>query len=538
MHQKRKLPFYMLAGLGLTVAVSGCAGNQGGGTASTAGKQETNKPEERIKLKLFMSDSGVPVPNGTDPSNNEFINVVENLANVDLDVEIPSYADFTTKYNLMLSSGNIPDIVHGTDTKVTDLRGDEGAFLDLKKYYDKSDKIKKVITPEMMELAKSDSGHYYRIPMNMTNQPQGRGVVVRYDLLVKYNEGKWPQTIEEWVEMMRKLKKAEPESVPLSNRLEGERAFGGGGKTVFFWHGAMPFEYRVQNGKVVSTFQLPEYKAAIELMKQLYDEGLLDKEFATNDNTRYASKKSTKNTMFEMTSSDQLVPSAAAKPKNAEFIEWQWSPALTKYPSVLKDPKYALPYKGSPIGESGLYISKQSKDPDRAWRVIEAFASNELSEAIFWGKEGVTYEVKDGKRVPIPEALRKQYWAINLALVWGFNGRVESNIAAAAQFLSKEELSRKLDGMKMLQEQAIQKGASLETFVTLTPEAVKKKSEADAFISKASVEAIMGKISMAEFDKKVEEFTKKFGFIYDEYTDYMKKNKDKLEKFGVKEVNW
>jgi ABC-type glycerol-3-phosphate transport system substrate-binding protein len=489
-----------------------------------------------------MNNSGIPHPEGVDPSNNPFLNIVEDYANVDLELEVPNYADFKTKFNLMLSSGNLPDILHTVYPDETNQRADEGAFLDLKAFYDKSTILKKYITPEMMEMAKSSSGHYYRIPMSWSSAPQGDGVMVRYDLVVKYNEGKWPETVEEWIELLRKIKKAEPNSLPMTNRVVNEFGIAYGGLPIFYWYGARPNSYRIEGGKVVSTFILPEYKAAVEVMKQLYDEGLLDKEFATTDGAKWSEKKKNRNVLFEVNTADQAIPTGTAKLPEDAHKETQIAPPLKKYPAVLKDTKYVQPKRSFPINSGhGLYISAKTKDKDRAWKVIEGFASDKLHEAIFWGKEGEDFKIENGKKSPIDgQGLShpNKRFALHLGLIFGFNDRKESSIAAAEKAMDKNEFNRRMEGMKRVEEAANTTGLSLEPFVVLSSEAASKKTESNQFISTATIEAIMGKITMQQFDQKVEEYKKKYGFIYDEYTKYMNQNKDQLKKLGVKEIEW
>nr|WP_150959461.1 hypothetical protein [Aneurinibacillus sp. XH2] len=54
----------------------------------------------RVAISMFMGDSGLPHPEGVDPENNKFINIVKEQAGVDLKLEVPSYADFPTRFNL------------------------------------------------------------------------------------------------------------------------------------------------------------------------------------------------------------------------------------------------------------------------------------------------------------------------------------------------------------------------------------------------------------------------------------------------------
>lgn len=526
------------------VVMSGCAsggstgGEAGGGKSSDSGKKET--------ITMFMGNSGLKHPDGVDPSDNPYIQIIEDYANVDLQLEVPNYTDFKTKFDLLLASGKLPDIVHSWYPEEAEKVADQGAFIDLKKYYDKSPTVQKYITPEMMELAKSQSGHYYRIPMAWDKAPQGSGLIVRYDLVEKYNAGKWPESVPEWIDLMRKIHRAEPDSIVFSNRVtSADTGLAYGGTPIYYMYGALPYSYRVQNGTVVSTFELPEYREATSVMKQLYDEGILDKEFATTDSPTWSTKWTNKNVLMQVNGADQLLPAAQqARVAQANPITKDWklafAPPLTTYPSVLADPKYAMPSKALPINGHGLYIAASAKDPDRAWKVIEGFASDQLHEAIFWGKEGDTYTVQDGKRIPNAEKLAAEdrRWVLQLAIIFGFVDGQDVKLATAEQIMGKDYLKFVTDSLQPLGQAAEKTGYALSNFVHLSDEASKKASEMRQFITKSTVEAIMGKIAMSEFDQRVKEFHQKYGFIYDEYTKYLKEHKDELLKKGVVEAGW
>jgi len=81
--------------------------------AWASGGGESVAAAERVTLHMFMGNSGVPHPEGLDPNDNWFCKIIEDYANVDLIYEVPAYQDFVTKLNLLLASGNLPDIVHG-----------------------------------------------------------------------------------------------------------------------------------------------------------------------------------------------------------------------------------------------------------------------------------------------------------------------------------------------------------------------------------------------------------------------------------------
>jgi putative aldouronate transport system substrate-binding protein len=509
----------------------------------TPAKSETpeKKPEERIKMSMFMSNSGLKHPDGVDTSNNPFINIVEDYANVDLDVEVPNYQDFPTKLDLLLASGKLTDVVHSYNLNATYGYARQGAFIDLKKYYDKSPVMQKLITPEMLELSKDPlSGKYWRMPMAYNTSPSFWINLVRFDKIKKYNDGKWPETVEQWVELLRKIKKAEPTFTLIANNNGGEAALGYSFNTVYSWFGAIPYDYRIQNGKIISTFTTPEYLEATKLMKQLYDEGIVAKDFATIDRAAYAQLKANNNLFTEYQQIESVVGIAQTKKTEGAPNEYGIAPPLKQYPAVLKDPKYAQPKINLPILDHGLYISSASKNPDRAWKVLEGFASDKLYEAIFWGKEGETYTMKDGKRVPDAKKINdpSRTWALHLGVLFGFQNGQDKKRALAELILGQQETNNIYKDIDIYTNIAKNNGHTFHHYVSLSADATKKRSEGNLYITQSTVEAIMGKITFDEFQKRASEFDKKFGSVAQEYQKYVDENKDRLIKLGFKEVAW
>lgn len=536
----------------LAALLAGCG--QGSGTNGTTAQSDTKpsdttpttQKEEKIKLTMFMTNSGLAHPDGVDPSDNPWVNIIENYANVDLDIEVPAYQDYQTKMNLLLSSGQLPDIFHSNYLNESNASADQGAFIELKKYYDQSPAIQKYITAEMMEIAKSPSGHYYRIPMSQASMPQGKAVIARWDLVKKYNNNQWPATVDEWINLMRTMHKAEPDAIVFGNRIRGEDGISYGGVPYYYWYGALPYNtrYDASTGKMVSTFTLPEYKAATLVMKMLYEEGILDKEFATNDGPQYFSKRNNKNMLLDVNTMDQVIPanqiSTKGNPKDypqAQTWETIVAPPLKSYPAELADPKYVGPYSNKPINQHGVYISSQCKNPDRAWRVIEALVSDELRELIFWGKEGSEYTVKDGKRIPIPEKINDtaRTWSLQLSLISGFTDGQDAKKAIGEYTFGKEYSDLVYNAVDLIDSQARANGIEPFTFANdeLSAESILKRAEMKQFITKTTIELIMNKITAEQFDKAVAEFQQKYGWMFDEQTKYVADNKDRLAEMGV-----
>jgi putative aldouronate transport system substrate-binding protein len=397
--------------------------------AWTAGQSDAGATSERLTLTMFMSNAGVPHPEGLDPSDNWALKIVEDYANVDLILEVPAYQDFPTKLNLLLASGNLPDIVHGYSPTEMNQAADAGAFIDLKKLYDASPVMQKVVPAEALELARSPGGKYWAIPRMNSGQLSGQTNAVRLDLWEQYNGGKNPGTVEGWMDYLRWIKRTIPDSIPLTGRQVGENIWNSQ-DTFFIWYGVQPYRFRVQGGQVIHEFTLPAYAEAVGVFRQLYADGVLDKEFAANPTPQWVNKLYGRNVGMFTYPAHQILLNAASFNKNLgggnKF--WTMSPPLTTYPSVVaNDLRYTYGNADLPIGVHRVGISSKSRYPDRAFKVLEGFASDALKDAMTWGREGHDYTVKDGQRVPDltriylrddknPETM---YWTQNMAFITG-----------------------------------------------------------------------------------------------------------------------
>ncbi len=535
----------------ISIFSAGCAGNnnQAANTAATSAKDESSTvPEasneaasEKIKLTMFMSNSGLAHPDGVDPSDNEYIKIIEDYANVDLEIEVPVYQDLKTRYDLMMASGDLPDIIHSIYREDAERQGDQGAFIDLKKFYDASTDLKKIVKPEHMELVKSSSGHYYRIPMVMM-ETVGSGVIARYDLIEKYNSGKFPSSVDEWVGFMRAVKTAEPQSIPLANRLMSNNVFRNFNDSIFLWYGARPYGFRMEDGKFISTFTIPEYRAALVLMTQLYKEGILDKEFVTSDTNRWLDCIYNKNTCVFSAGTDQVkayVQNTQTR-SGAENNVYTMSPALTTYPSELKDKKYTYGTINASVESHGLYISKNCTTPDRAFKVIEGFSTDALYDAIFWGREGIEYTVKDGKRVVDPVKLSdpNRKWVLHLGIIFSFSTGMDAKNSMYEQLWGEEKFNIVDQSIPSVIESSKERGVSILSQIPSIPGVSEKLQESYDFISAVTAKVIMGQMTMEDFDKSVDEYKTKYGFIDESYTKYISEHKDQLRAAGCKEVDW
>ncbi len=553
MKTSRLLALALSLCLMFTLMVSCSAPESEGTDAGTSSEAPASSEAEEVEevepsqLTIFMNNFNQTPPEGTDYGDNEFINVAKEMANVsELEAIVPAYNDFKDKFNLMMNGGDLPDIVMTYFPIEADAYGDQGAFIDLKGYYDAStSNLKNVVTPEMMEASKSSSGSYYRIPgVNLSTYGGVRAItpLARYDYVETYNDGEWPGTIDEWTAYFETIKAAEPETVMLADRLFSGLAFKYVGEPIFLMYGVQPYSYQIRDGEVVNTFELPEFKAAVELMQSYYEAGYIQTDFATSDTTKWSDIRDNKNAQIMSYDSYYALnmTNATRNGGNEEAI-WLNMPQLEEYPDVVSDTRYTVMASRPMIADHGLYITTASEDPDGAFRLIEAFSSEEFYEKIYIGEEGIDYEMVDGEKKYLEAYMTpERRWVRAYGFMFSYtegDGIIYND--TYADKWGADTYQMVIDNItETTAKSNSERGVDLNWVLPVIDGVTEKVGEANAFISEVVTKTVMGEMTSEEYDAKVAEYESLYGYMADEYQAYVDANKDLLRSKGVMEVDW
>ena len=502
-------------------------------------EKEINAAKEKVKLTAIVCSSGLTIPEGIDINNNDWTNALKEWANVELDIDQPLYADYDQKLQLRLSAADIPDIVHCIGTSYTTTAPQaarDGAFIELDDYYANRRNVKNVITEGQMEWVKeSTTGKNFFIPMRYEGLPQGEWIIARWDLVEKYNDGKWPTTVPEWLAFFEKIKAEIPDAMVLSNRLQKSGyALSYGGRVIYKLYGLSGpsgggLVWDWDNQKFENEFVTPEYKAATNVMKDLYEKGILDKEFATTE--KWFDNKKTKNIVAEANAANQV---GLVRPNTPDYPEgnlheWRMAAPLTEFPAETRYPEVAYGTKTNGLTGHALYISSKCKNPDRAFDVLEVLASEEFRDLCAWGTEGYSYKMEGDEKVPIPEVTKLDAadpkvfrWQRQFLLIWGFPSSRPYD-EAVAQLADKEFADEQIESTSKIDEivdKLFIAPGSTPGYVA-SEDVTRKKADSAAQMSTITCNYIMGKMSEADFDKAVADWQAEFGFIADEMTEYV-----------------
>lgn len=292
------------------------------------------------------------------------------------------------KLNLTMSSGTDYDLVQA-DSQEMAYYAENGALTDLTPLINQyGPNIKKAISKTGFNAA-TVNGKIYAIPVKNVSYVGG-GILIRTDWLRKLHLG-MPRTLAQFVNVLQQFKQNDPGgngaqnipftiSAPFAGDIQG--AFG-------LYNG-----WNLHNGTLVNEAEDPATKSYLSFMHSLYQKGLLDSEFATN----------------QTATADQKFTDGRA---GAYAVGWWEIPSLIQ---ALKknDPKANFAYIPPLAGSNGnigygvnegygnfYVVPKAAKNPFDAIKYLNDILKPNVFKEMFIGKEGVDYNYSKGKYIPI-----------------------------------------------------------------------------------------------------------------------------------------
>ncbi|SHI05476.1 extracellular solute-binding protein [Clostridium grantii] len=392
---KKVLSLVLATSILSSILLGGCGTKNATSNQSKDGEQEKQLEgslisEEPVQLTIFglynnlTFDSEWPV----------FKEAAKNT-NVSLKgILSKSSSDEATAYNLMIASGDMPDIVSYKSVSDLEKLGRDGGLIvlndlideyapNLKAYMEKNPKFKK----EALAL----DGNIYAIPKYFDVEP-AEGYFIRKDWLDKLGL-EVPQTIEELYTVLKAFKEKDPngngkaDEVPYFDRVQAGNIF----DFFYLWDSSNDFIPR--DGKINYGPLEPEFKVAIENLRKWYDEGLIDAEIFTRglgsrdtllaDNVGgfthdwFGSTASYNEKLPDTIPGFEFIPMAPPENLNGERKE----------------------YTIRPKSGGGWGITSSCKDPVTAIKYFDYWFSEEGDTLINFGVEGIDYELVDGKPV-------------------------------------------------------------------------------------------------------------------------------------------
>jgi len=471
-------------------AEAGGAANDGGtAPAPTDGAGGEAAAEEPLTIQMFAG-----LYNEMPDMNNAYWSEWQKRLNVKLDVEWVPDGDLNTKMDLLLASGDLPEVLSSpTATKPTLISAiKNGAFWDLTPFlgdFSKYPNLRDNMAKDAYKYLSVD-GKIYAVPRSRSRVDQG--MRIRKDWLDKLGIPE-PTTLDEYAAALKKIVESDPDG---NGKIDTLGLIGHG---VIISDGDISFAagfgatkpYFNEEGGLVYTRLNPGFTRTVEWFRQLYADGVLPKEFS----------------VMKKTQAEELYKTGRAA-AYVRSIWWdkEWEDSIKK--SGQPDAKIKQLFLVGPDGDpavdlstgvsGGYYISKKVPE-EKVWKLLDYFertASQEITDFAYYGLEGVHHTIVDGTKVLTDQGVKEVNTTSKGAGVLAYApwGKV---ISASG---SKEYNDAKIEEVKIYDEVGIVEPfryVTSETWLKVWP---KYETEWQTMVTKA----IVGQISMDEYKAYVD----------------------------------
>ena len=391
--KKRRLMAAAMAAVMLTGTLAGCsAKSETSGTEAAKGEAGASQAQteetftgslvskEPKEFTVFLNFNNMPFD-----SNWQVWQEAAKRTNISLKGTISlSNSNEEEAFNLMMSSGNLADIIGYVDASSLEKLGRDGGMIPLNDLIkEHAPNIQKVLDEDarFRQTAYSLDGNIYQIPKNQELKA-AEFWWIRQDWLDKLNL-KAPTTVDELHDVLYAFRNEDPngnglkDEIPLFDRAGWKQP----DEYLYLWDTSLEFYPR--DGKMKYEPLEENFKTGVSNMIKWYQEGLIDPEIFTRGASSrdtllggdlggcthdWVSTANYNSTLQETIPGFQMVAIAPPADQNGVVKERE-----SRYPGV------------------GWGISSQCKDPVTVIKFMDYFFTEEGSDLMNWGIEGDTF---------------------------------------------------------------------------------------------------------------------------------------------------
>ena len=278
--KKRLISAFVLMALVSTSLLGGCnkapqTTDSTTKTTQTAQNEKSTKLSEKPITYTWMVPDNANFPLKND---NDIFKFFEEKTNVKMEFQPVPAANYKEKFNIVVNSNSLPDIFW-PEKNNANIYGPKGLFLKLNDLIDKNaPNIKKFMTADTKKYVMAQDAGIYFIPSFNPDPAESVQYAWHYrrDILNKLNL-KEPTTIDEWYTVLKKVKEAYPDMIPLTTRKDDWRF----DAIAYSFYVRNNIIYNAKTDKFEYSPITDNMKSAMEYFSKLYKEGLLDKEYFT-----------------------------------------------------------------------------------------------------------------------------------------------------------------------------------------------------------------------------------------------------------------
>jgi putative aldouronate transport system substrate-binding protein len=382
--------------LGTTLA--GCGGNNDDGeTASDSQPTASNSTAPATLQLTFTTPLYDAQPYKLD--GNAIFEEYEKLTNSDISINYVPNANYSDKLNLSLASGDLTDVVMVPASFIKST-----AFVNAARggmFWDVSEEIKNYpnIMNNMSDITLNNTsvdGKLYGVPIP---RPTARvGLIYRKDLFDSIGI-KVPTTLEEFYTAAKELKAKNPDIIPFSYCDQ---------ITETTWNGLDLFTvsegghniWGEKDGKLEPYYQTSEYLNVVNTFKQMYQEGLMNKDFAIVQGAEKKNAISTGKSAMYITAYNDLVSIEKDLQKVVPSAKLGLQPIMNGKTDATS-------------GHNGLYVMPKNKiktkeQLDAVLTYFNRALESDIDLLQQYGIEGTTYKTADNTPSFISEEAETQ----------------------------------------------------------------------------------------------------------------------------------
>lgn len=315
-----------------------------------------------------------------------------------LNITAVNNADMMTKVNLaMASKKDMPDVLHVIGKEYVAAHCLSGAFVNIN---DNLDLLPNFVawrdaTPDSAEIIKqrtAGDGNFYHFPVyGLQTINNLRTWMYREDVF-KANNLEAPKTLDEMYEVAKQLKAIYPDSYPVCFRSGIDQMNVMGSQFKPYFECGFYYDFNAEKWEYGGID--PTMKEVIQYFKKLKDESLVPPNFLTIETADWQELVAT-DRGFMMPEYIIRIDFFNLPARASGKTDYTW-----KVMAPPEGPNGDARVKKTNVEISGYLVCNTGNkaNMENALRYVDWFYSPEGQETISWGEEGVTFEVKDGKK--------------------------------------------------------------------------------------------------------------------------------------------
>lgn len=377
-----------------TASDAGTAGTTGNASSGDAAGDDTSP----ITFEVFLTDAN------NDVWDNPVGNAITEATGVSLEISYPvsSQGDAKQDVALMIANDEYPDLIYSKG-EATQLY-EAGALIDMRDLIEQyGPNIKKMYGDEFEKLkwGQGDDGIYQLSYAGVRAQTlkTGGSCQIQFAAL-KENNYEYPKTLEEYEALIKKYLEAHPttddglETIGITMSASDWHWMITLGNPAGFIADAAPDNGQWvvdENYNCFYKHTTPEEKEYFQWLCRMYDEGILDPNFATQTHDDYIAKLSS-GRVVAITDAEWDYNQA----QQVLIADGKVDKTYCGLPVTLRADQKAptLLYQGLQVGW-GMAITKSCEDPVRAIKFLDYLCSDEGAILYKWGIEGENYQVDE-----------------------------------------------------------------------------------------------------------------------------------------------